>query len=345
MIISTEAADGPKQGMTLEEIERFCQQVREDMAATGSPVGSGVSKAGRYSCRWTPPAGWSVMRAEGGAHRLRRKQLVWSPSMVAKYTSCPRMWALQYGILTPFMASARQHGKTSEHQRRQPSLASRLGTLAHHGMQAPYEVAASAPLRVIGATMDRYIPVAFEAIDARAVELDIDEMNVALVKDDVLHTLRILPVPLPKAILGVEQRVQVNLPGGTPMRGDIDLALWVGRKAVHIRDWKRIAVNRLPSPDELLSDGKMAFYAYSQYITGVADGVSVGLYSLRDQREVYREMSYGTAKAVVERQEAIIRTAETDGVLRPTPRGGNCQRCPVIAACPLWANGKRPPGY
>lgn len=28
MIISTEAADGPKQGMTLEEVEEFCRQVR-----------------------------------------------------------------------------------------------------------------------------------------------------------------------------------------------------------------------------------------------------------------------------------------------------------------------------
>lgn len=285
------------------------------------------------------------MKGEGGAHRLRPKRLVWSPSMVARYISCPRSWALQYGILTPFVVAARQHGKTSAYQRQRPSLSRRMGTLGHHGMQAAYEAAQSAPLRVIGATMDRYIPSAFAAIDAHAEELDIDEMNVALVKDDVLRTLRILPVPLPKAVLGVERRVQVDLPGGTPMRGDIDLALRVGQGAVHIRDWKRTPVNRLPTSEELLTDGKMGFYAYSQYVTGAARSVSVGLYSLRDQREVYREMPYSTARAVVNKLEAVIRTAEIDGVLRPTPRGGNCTGCPVLAACPLWANGKKPPGY
>lgn len=281
------------------------------------------------------------MKTEG-AHRLRPKRLVWSPSMVARYTSCPRAWALKYGILTPF-ASARQGGKASAAPL--PSLPKRLGTLGHYGMQAAYEVAASAPLRVIGATMDRYVAVAFERIDAMAIELSIDEMNVALVKDDVLSTLRVLPVPLPAAVLGVERKVKVTLPGGTPMQGVVDLALRVGRGAVHVRDWKRTPLAKLPSANELLRDGKMGFYAYSQYATGEADRVSVGLYSLRDQREVYRDMPFNVAKAVVERQEAIIRTAETDGVLRPTPRGGNCQDCLVLRSCPLWANGKRPPGY
>lgn len=281
------------------------------------------------------------MRTEPGAHRLRPKRLVWSPSMVARYTSCPRAWALMYGVLTPFVGLARHEGKASP----QPSLAKRLGTLGHHGMQAGYEVAASAPLRVIGATMDRYAPVVFARIDEMAAELDIDEMNVAYVKDDVLSTLRILPVPLPDAVLGVERKVKVTLPGGAEMQGIIDLALRVGQGATHVRDWKRTPLARLPSPKELLTDGKMGFYAYSQYVTGEADRVSVGLYSLRDQREVYREMPFDAAQAVIDRQEAIIEKAETDGVLRPTPRGGNCRDCPVRSSCPLWANGKRPAGY
>lgn len=284
------------------------------------------------------------MKTERGVHHLRPKNLVWSPSMVAKYISCPRAWALQYGILTPFASAARKVGKTSADRRARPPLRQRMGTLAHYGLQAAYEAAATAPLRVIGATMDRYISVVRRAMDAHVAELDIDEMTVALIKDDVLSTLRILPVPLADAVLGVEQKMQAQLPGGTPMQGVIDLALRVGQGVVHIRDWKLTPWARLPSHDELLADGKMAFYAYAWYLKG-ADQVSIGLYSLRDQREVYREIPYATARAVVERQEAVIRAAETDGVLRPTPRKGNCRDCPVRLACPLWANGSKPPGY
>lgn len=266
---------------------------------------------------------------------------VWSPSMVECYISCPRAWGLIYGALIPLSAPSFQMDGNSASS---PEPHLRKGTLAHIGMQVAYERAREGRIRLVGATMAQYEQDALRAIDDHVPEFDLDEIGLGDVKDDVIRTLRALPAPLPHAVFGVERHAKVALPSGRTMQGVIDLALVVGSGALHVRDWKHTRYTRLPKPDALLDDGKMGFYAYALYQSAEVYAVSVGLYSLRDQREVFREMPYPAAARLMRRYDEVIDRAELDSVLPPTPRGGNCQPCPVRKLCPLWSKNTQSPG-
>lgn len=249
--------------------------------------------------------------------------------MIAVARSCRRQWGLRYGAITADLP--RRHGKTDALK----SLPQRLGILAHAGMEAAYLAAQHAPLALAGARMSTFESNAMLSMNGVALELDLDEQDLFEAQDDVLRTLRTLPAPLPGAVRGIEQDMQALLPSGREMRGRADLILATGRRTVHIRDWKRKRTKALPRPDDLLSDDALGFYAYAQYRQDPDIQVTVGLYSLRDQDEVFREFPYEAALAKARDFDTLIDSVEADEVLLPTLRGGNCVDCPVLPACPV----------
>ena len=277
-------------------------------------------------------------------HRLGDLPEMWSPSMVNRYTSCPRAWALIYGRLVPLSAltlSLRdlpEGGQGLELSRGSvtggDTRAQSAGTLAHVGMEAAYLAARDLSLRTVGMRMERFEHIALSAMDAARGELD--EEGVEFARECVVLTLRALPAPLPSAVLGVESRTRLDLPSGRLMQGIIDLALSTGHHVVHVRDWKLTRYRRLPKSRDLLDDGKMAFYAYSLYRSG-AESVTVGLYSLSDQREVIAEMPEAAVVNRMRRYDGVINAAEADREFRPTPRDNNCSSCPVRSSCPVWS--------
>lgn len=255
--------------------------------------------------------------------------MIWSPAMITVARSCRHQWALRYGRLT--MTLSRQGGKTAG----QPPVHARLGTLAHIGVESAYLAAQNALMHLAGARMDLYENNAILSMTGAALELDLDDQDVFETQDDVVRTLRALPAPMPRSVLGVEKDLFAILPSGRRMRGRADLILATGRRTVHIRDWKRKRVKAFPRPDDLLSDDALGFYAYAQYRQNPETFVTVGLYSVRDQVEVSREFPYEAAMAKAADFDALIDSIEDDEELLPTPRGGNCSSCPVVAACPV----------
>src|ERR1041384_2069571 len=99
-------------------------------------------------------------------HHLGHLPPVWSPSMVKRYSSCPRAWALIYGRLLPSSAIRLtlhdlpeggqgievSHDPISRSQSRPQSM----GTLAHTGMEGAYLGARDIPLRTVRMLMDRF---------------------------------------------------------------------------------------------------------------------------------------------------------------------------------------------
>lgn len=260
--------------------------------------------------------------------------MIWSPAMISIARSCRRQWGLRYGVIPP-SATARRPARVTA----QPPEHARLGTLAHAGVEAAYLAAQHARVVLAGSRMDAYEENALLSMNGAALELDLAEQDVYAAQDDVVRTLAALPAPLPDAVLGVEKAMHAILPSGRHMRGRADLILKTGRNTAHIRDWKRKSAKSLPRPDDLLLDDALGFYAYAQYRQDPTMLVSVGLYSLRDQVEVYREFPPEAALAAARKFDDLIDSVESDETLLPTPRGGNCESCPVATSCPKWKDG------
>lgn len=260
---------------------------------------------------------------------------IWSASAALEYISCPRQWAVRHGVLSTL--SPRKPGARSK----SAPMSSRLGTLAHVGMQAAYTAASMAQWHVGDASMTPYVQNALISMKGAAIDLDVSDADVAEVEDDVIYSLRALPAPTRGSILSVERESVVRLPSSRLFRGVIDLKMVTGVKTVHVRDWKRKKIEKLPKPVELLDDLPMAMYAYMVYQELPDVEVTVGLYSLRSQREVFLPMPYAAALAMAQKVDELIVKAESDTELVPTPRGGNCQRCLVANSCPVWSGNVR----
>jgi hypothetical protein len=261
--------------------------------------------------------------------------------MALGYISCPRQWGLRYGVLEALVPGSDR--RASEAFSALPPTASKLGTLAHVGMQAAYTAASLAQWHVDDASMtpytrsmSPYIRNALTSMKGAAIGLGLTDADRTEAEDDVVRTLRALPMPAQRSVLGVERESVVCLPSGRVFRGVPDLKLIAAAHTVHVRDWKRKRFEKLPKAAELLDDLPLAMYAYLVYQEFPDVDVTVGLYSLRSQREVSLPMPYAAAMAMAYKVDALIAVAEADEELFPTPRGGNCQRCPVIHGCPLW---------
>jgi hypothetical protein len=254
--------------------------------------------------------------------------IVWSPTKVLRYRTCPRQWALM---------ETRPRGPRAEYDL-DLALPLKLGIVEHSAMQAAYEAARDG-LRLYraGEYMAVYSDAALDALNAALEGFGLAESaEAAQLEEEVLAVLDRLPRPRPGAIIGIEQRLD-NVIDGVPFTNILDLILQTGATSLHLRDWKRRNIKDLPKTLELLDNPQMCSYrsAVARHFPW-ATRVTVGLYSLISNREVSVELPLARAEETMAGEVATTRKAEQDTVSRPTPDGSNCQRCPVKAQCPVW---------
>jgi CRISPR/Cas system-associated exonuclease Cas4 (RecB family) len=251
----------------------------------------------------------------------------WSPSQARMYRDCPRQWWFRH-----------VNGATPTSR-----MASHLlvGTAAHAGLEQAYRSAATFPGYLPG-LMSRYQGEALDAVTAKWEALGIqtaDEAALPAVLDRVASTLDALPVPHPKAILGVELDMKAPAPWGTPLAVSADLVLRTGRDSVHVRDWKYRNVSSLPAAEDLLDDDQLGVYrALVAQRWPWVHTVTAGLYSIISAREVLVEFPESAAIEALARVESTAERAESDRVWTPTPSPSVCGSCRFVSLCPVWTN-------
>lgn len=259
--------------------------------------------------------------------------ITWSPTKVLRYRTCPRQWAL---------VEAQPRGRRSEFDL-DLALPLKLGIIEHSAMQAAYEVARDGlrPYRP-GEFMAVYSDAALDALDTALDGFGLAEApEAAQLEEEVLAVLDRLPRPHPSAVLGVERQLD-DVIDGVPFINVLDLILRTGATSLHLRDWKRRNIKDLPKTLELLDDPQMCSYrsAVARHFPW-ATRVTVGLYSLISNREVWAELPLTRAMGTMAGEVATTRKAESDTLCRPTPNGSNCQRCPVKPQCPVWTESQQ----
>jgi hypothetical protein len=262
----------------------------------------------------------------------------WSPSQARMYRDCPRQWWFRH------VDSATPAGRMAPHLL--------VGTAAHAGFEAAYRAAAAAlpgelpgrraEYRHLAGRMSLFRDEALSAVEAKWEALGIDtadEAALPAVLDRVSTVLDVLPVPHPKAILGVELDMEGLAPWDTPLAVSADLVLRTGRDSVHVRDWKYRSMASLPAAEDLLDDDQLGVYRalVAQRWPWVRT-VTAGLYSIVSAREVVAEFPESAAAETLARVESTAERAESDRVWRPAPSPRVCGSCRFVPLCPLWTN-------
>lgn len=258
--------------------------------------------------------------------------IVWSPTKIRRYRTCPAQWRLTEDL---------PHGRRAEFDLTL-ALPLKLGIIAHAGMQAVYELARDGlrPYRT-GETMAVYSDAALDAIERAAEGFELTETpEIIQVEEEVLAALERLPRPRPSAVIGVECQLDDTV-DGVLFTNVLDLILQTGATSLHLRDWKRRNIKALPLSTALLDDPQMCSYrsAVARHFPW-ATRVTVGLYSLISNREVTVELPLARAMEKMTGEVATTRKAEEDTLCRPTPDGENCERCPVKLLCPVWTDAQ-----
>lgn len=251
----------------------------------------------------------------------------WSPSQARMYRECPRQWWFRH------VSDARSTVRMPMHLL--------VGTAAHAGMEAAYRAAAAAPI-LMPVSMSLFRDEALGAVEAKWEALGVgtlDEAALPEVLDRVSSTLDALPVPHPKAVLGVELDMEAVAPWGTPLRVTADLVLRTGRDSVHVRDWKYRSVKSLPAAEDLLDDDQLGVYRalVAQRWPWVRT-VTAGLYSVVSAREVPVEFPEAAATEALARLESTAEKAESDSTWTPTPSPDVCGSCRFVSVCPVWTD-------
>lgn len=251
----------------------------------------------------------------------------WSPSQARMYRDCPRQWWFRH------VDGATPAGRMASHLL--------VGTAAHAGLEAAYRAAATAPA-FMPVSMSLFRDEALNAVEAKWEALGIetlDEAALPAVLDRVSATLDALPVPHPKAVLGVELDMKAPAPWGTPLAVSTDLVLRTGPDSVHVRDWKYRSVASLPAAEDLLEDDQLGVYRAlaAQHWPWVRT-VTAGLYSVVSGREVWVEFPESAAIEALARVESTAERAESDRTWTPTPSPSVCGSCRFVPLCPVWTN-------
>lgn len=245
----------------------------------------------------------------------------WSVSQSRALEQCPRQWWFQY---------------EARAQPAQPRGVPQLvGSAIHAGMEAAYNALQRGDERP-GRTLS--VSVGLEALAAFSQYWD---ANAAHVRDYeredaerlLLELLDEIPTPARGNVLAVEQRFTLTEP--SPVTGVMDLVLRSGVSWIHIRDWK---LGKVPvKPEELEHDIQLATYVRAaQQAWPWATRITVGLFSIRERREVIHELHPESVAHAAARLAADAGEAATHVRSRwVEPRTGeHCEGCSFRSYCP-----------
>jgi hypothetical protein len=245
----------------------------------------------------------------------------WSVSQSHALEQCPRAWWFQYEARAQ---PAQPRGV--------PQL---IGSAIHAGMEAAYNALQRGDERP-GRTLS--VSVGLEALAAFSAYWD---TNAAHVRDYeredaerlLLELLDAIPTPAHGNVLAVEQRFTLTAP--TLVSGVMDLVLRAGMTWIHIRDWK---LGSVPTrPEELEHNIQLATYVRAaQQAWPWATRITVGLFSIRERREVIHELhpesvAHAAARLAADAEEASTRVRS--GWVEPTT-GDHCNGCRFRSYCP-----------
>jgi len=263
----------------------------------------------------------------------------WSVSQSHALAECPRAWWFRYvAAATPAQPRA---------------VKQLIGSAIHAGLEAAYR-AAKANTSWTGRTMaDTYGLAALAAFNTYwdANGTGVREYEREDAERLLLELLDVLTVPRAWEILGVEERFSLRLfpqddmPPAT-VHGVMDLVFnttVADKRSIHIRDWKLGSVPT--SETELQRNTQLCTYAAAAvhhwpWVTRV----TVGLYSIRERREISTELHPDSiehaAKELAHDAETARLRVERKWV-EPTT-GDHCGGCRFRSYCPKM-NRTKPP--
>lgn len=216
------------------------------------------------------------------------------------------------------------------------------GTAAHAGLAAAYRLAAvEAGLPPLGRRMSHYEDAALDAYTAALTPPYANRTDRIEAAGVLIELLATLPVPAPRAIVGVEQPFRLETPGGV-IEGVIDLALRTGPRSLHIRDWKW---SHTPEPED--SDQGATYVIAAPTLWEWAETITIGFYSIKNRTERPVELDPQVRQLRLEQleysglemSEAIELAAQpgtTAAEVFPAKLGEHCASCLFRAYCPAY---------
>lgn len=250
---------------------------------------------------------------------------VWSISAAHLYRQCPRRWSYRYG---PHRVPARDTAGVPLHKAQ--------GIVLHGALAAAYRAAdaelSDTPGGLAGARMDRYwAPARAELGRTWTASGMPSDPNVARETVALLRgALAALAVPARGALYAIERKITRRTPGGVPVVAYPDLAMWVRRGVLRIRDWKTGAVTMA----DVLASQQLPVYGFllADADPAVRD-VEIELHSIRHGTSQVHALTEAEAVEAVTRLEVTAERADADDQCEPDP-GPACVDCPFIRICP-----------
>lgn len=251
-----------------------------------------------------------------------------SPSKGRAWGTCRLMWWFNY------VARATPSNVEPWHLVR--------GTAAHAGLAAAYGLAAAeASPPPLGRRMDHYEEAALEAFDKALTGTHSTWTDRLEARGYLVALLGILPVPAPKAVVGVEKPFVLNTPGGR-IEGVIDLALRTGPRSLHIRDWKW---SQTPEPEDSVQGATYSIAAPTLWEW--AEEITIGFYSIKHQaerpveldpevRQLRLEQLEYAGLEMTDALEAAAQPGATAAEVFPAKLGEHCASCLFRAYCPAY---------
>jgi RecB family exonuclease len=264
----------------------------------------------------------------------------WSVSQSHAMNECPRAWWFRYVA------------KAAPAQPRPVKQV--VGSAIHAGLEAAY-LAAKANAAWAGSRrmVDTYAMAALTAFsaywDANGARIREYERHDA--ERLLLELLDVLVTPRPWEILGVEEQFtlrtfpQTNTPPAT-VTGVMDLVFntsYADVKSIHIRDWK---LGTVPTdPKELENNQQLCTYAAAAtHRWPWVQQITVGLYSIRERREVITELHSDSINHAVNQLSYDAETGRLRAARRwvePLP-GEHCGGCRFRSYCPTMVKNRPP---
>lgn len=269
----------------------------------------------------------------------------WSVSQSATW-KCPLQWWMRYYAQVPPA---------------QPEASNRIrGRAEHAAMETAYRAAAAEPDWRTGRTMSRYRDAAVEVLESRwrSEDPEVVDWEVHRAVEDVTTVLDSLPTPVPRAVGGVEKKFafEWTVNGFTVgIGGVIDLLLRITPTAVHVRDWKHDTIGDPADSPQMAVYDQAARCAPVNWLDGPGrpDRVTVGLYSIRGNREKVGELTerrreellHGLVFDAAQAADARADLHEGRPVLDAFPARPDaelCGACPFRSYCPETSAGTWP---
>lgn len=267
----------------------------------------------------------------------------WSVSQSHAMAECPRAWWFRYVA------------KAAPAQPR--PVKQLIGSAIHVGLEAVYRavrddepsvsahrgqaLSQAAGLQALTAFNDYWT-----ANGAGVREYERDDAERLLIE-----LLDNLVTPMPASVLGVEQKFTLHTVGtdeipSAVITGVMDVVFNTSSRlpgSIHIRDWK---LGTVPTnPAELENNVQLCTYtAAATYLWPWVKRVTVGLFSIREQREVRAELHPDSVRHA---RQQLAHDAETARIraernwVEPTP-GDHCGGCRFRSYCPTMTRAKPP---